>query len=52
MDDAGTLASRLGVIPGVGTIAAGAASLLSALAKLNIGSVPQGVPDLSGRRRR
>lgn len=40
---AGTLASTLAPIPGVGTVAAGAAPILSTLAKLQIGSVPQGV---------
>lgn len=43
MEDAGNLASKLGPIPGVGTVAAGAAPILSTLAKLKIGSVPQGV---------
>jgi hypothetical protein len=36
------LAGALGPVPGVGAIAAGAAPILSALAKLQIGSVPQG----------
>jgi hypothetical protein len=40
---AGQAASALGVVPGVGTIAAGAAPVLSAVAKLQVGSVPQGV---------
>ena len=40
---AGQAASALGVVPGVGTIAAGAAPILSAIAKLQVGSVPQGV---------
>ncbi len=40
---AGQVASTLGVIPGVGSVAAGAAPILSAVAKLQIGSVPQGV---------
>jgi hypothetical protein len=40
---AGQAASALGVVPGVGTVAAGAAPVLSAMAKLQIGSVPQGV---------
>ena len=40
---AGQAASALGVVPGVGTVAAGAAPVLSAVAKLQIGSVPQGV---------
>jgi hypothetical protein len=43
MQGAGTLASTLAPIPGVGTVAAGAAPILSTLAKLQIGSVPQGV---------
>jgi hypothetical protein len=43
MADAGTLASKLGVVPGIGTAAAGAAPILSTLAKLKVGSVPQGV---------
>jgi hypothetical protein len=42
MEGTGELASKLGVIPGVGSVAAGAAPILSALAKLNVGSVPQG----------
>jgi hypothetical protein len=40
---AGQAASALGVVPGVGTVAASAAPMLSAIAKLQIGSVPQGV---------
>lgn len=40
---AGQAASALGVVPGVGTIAAGAAPILSAIARLQLGSVPQGV---------
>jgi len=40
---AGQAASGLGAIPGVGTVAAGAAPVLSAIAKLQVGSVPQGV---------
>ncbi len=40
---AGQAASALGVVPGVGTIAAGAAPILSAASKLQLGSVPQGV---------
>jgi hypothetical protein len=40
---AGQAASELGVLPGVGTVAAGAAPILSAIAKLQVGSVPQGV---------
>jgi hypothetical protein len=43
MEDAGNLASKLGPIPGVGNVAAGAAPILSTLAKLKVGSVPQGV---------
>ena len=41
---AGQIASALGVIPGVGAVAAGAAPILGALSKLQIGTVPQGVP--------
>jgi hypothetical protein len=40
---AGQAASAMGVVPGVGAIAAGAAPLLSAIAKLQVGSVPHGV---------
>lgn len=40
---AGTLASQLSGVPGVGLPAAGAAPILSALAKLKLGSVPQGI---------
>ena len=40
---AGQAASALGVVPGVGMVAAGAAPILSAIAKLQVGSVPQGV---------
>jgi hypothetical protein len=40
---AGQAASTLGVVPGVGTVAAGAAPVLSAIARLQVGSVPQGV---------
>lgn len=40
---AGQAASALGVVPGVGTIASGAAPILSAMAKLQVGNVPQGV---------
>ena len=40
---AGQVASTLGVVPGVGTVAAGAAPIVSAIAKLQVGSVPQGV---------
>lgn len=40
---ASQLAAGLGVVPGVGSIAAGAAPLLSAISKLQIGSIPQGV---------
>ena len=40
---AGQAASTLGVVPGVGTVAAGAAPILSAIAKLQVGTVPQGV---------
>jgi hypothetical protein len=40
---AGQAASALGVVPGVGTIAAGAAPILSAVSKLKLGSVPQDV---------
>ncbi|MHB8394351.1 MAG: hypothetical protein ACYDC5_07595 [Candidatus Dormibacteria bacterium] len=40
---AGQVASTLGVVPGVGAVAAGAAPILGALSKLQIGNVPQGV---------
>lgn len=40
---AGQAASALGAIPGVGTVAAGAAPILSVMSKLQVGSVPQGV---------
>lgn len=40
---AGQVASALGVVPGVGTVAAGAAPILSAISKLQVGSVPQEV---------
>jgi hypothetical protein len=40
---AGQAASALGVVPGVGTVAAGAAPILSAISKLQVGAVPQGV---------
>jgi hypothetical protein len=40
---AGQASSALGVVPGVGTIAAGVAPVLAAVAKLQVGSVPQGV---------
>jgi hypothetical protein len=40
---AGQAASALGVIPGVGTVAAAAAPLLTAVSKLQVGSVPQAV---------
>ena len=40
---AGQAASGLGVVPGVGTIAAGVAPVLAAVAKLQVGSVPQDV---------
>jgi hypothetical protein len=40
---AGQAASALGVVPGVGTVAAGAAPMLSAIAKMQVESVPQGV---------
>lgn len=36
-------ASALGVVPGIGTVAAGAAPILSAMSKLQVGTVPQGV---------
>jgi hypothetical protein len=41
--DAATLTSSLAPIPGVGTAAAGAAPMLSALSRMKVGSVPQGV---------
>jgi hypothetical protein len=40
---AGQVASTLGVVLGVGTVTAGTAPILSAIAKLQVGSVPQGV---------
>lgn len=40
---AGQVASALGVVPGVGTAAAAAAPVLSAVSKLQVGSVPQDV---------
>jgi hypothetical protein len=40
---AGQAASALGVVTGVGTVAAGAAPLLSAVSKLQVGNVPQAV---------
>lgn len=43
LGDAGNLATSLVAIPGIGAAAAGAAPLLSAMAKLRVGSVPQGV---------
>jgi hypothetical protein len=43
LEGAGNVAAKLGPIPGVGTVAVGAAPILSTLAKLKIGSVPQGV---------
>jgi hypothetical protein len=36
-------ASALGVVPGVGAVAAGAAPILSAMSKLQVNAVPQGV---------
>jgi len=38
---AGQAASALGVVPGVGTIAAGAAPNISAITKLQVGSSPR-----------
>ena len=38
---AGQAASALGVVPGVGTIAAGAAPIISAITKLQVGSSPR-----------
>jgi hypothetical protein len=40
---AGQAASALGVLPGVGMVAAGAAPVLSAISKLQVNAVPQGV---------
>jgi hypothetical protein len=40
---ASQVASGLAVVPGVGAAAAGAAPILSALSKIQVGSVPQGV---------
>ena len=42
---AGQAASALGVVPGIGTAAAGAAPILSAVSRLQIGAVPQGVKE-------
>lgn len=42
LSDASSIAHLLAPIPGIGTAAAGAAPLLSALGKLQVGSVPQG----------
>ena len=39
----GQAASALGVVPGIGTVAAGAAPILSAMSKLQVGAVPQDV---------
>jgi hypothetical protein len=40
---AGQAATALGVVPGVGAVAAGAAPILSAMSKLQVGTVPQSV---------
>ncbi|GEM_PF-983237 len=40
---AGQAVSALGLVPGVGTVAAGAAPILSAISKLQLGTVPQGI---------
>ena len=40
---AGQVAGAVTAVPGVGTVAAGAAPILGALSKLQIGNVPQGV---------
>jgi len=40
---AGQAASALGVVPGIGAVAAGAAPVLSAISKLQVNAVPQGV---------
>jgi hypothetical protein len=40
---AGQAATALGVVPGVGAVAAGAAPILSAMSKLQVNAVPQGV---------
>lgn len=40
---AGQVASGIAAIPGIGAAAAGAAPILSALSKIQIGSVPQGI---------
>jgi hypothetical protein len=40
---AGQAASALGVVPGIGAVAAGAAPILSAVSKLQVGSVPRDV---------
>ena len=43
LGDAGTVAATLAPFPGVGSVATGASTLLSTMARLNVGSVPQGV---------
>src|ERR1700691_1996837 len=40
---AGQAASAFAVVPGIGTVAAGAAPVLSAMSKLQVGAVPQGI---------
>jgi len=40
---AGHAAGALGTVPGVGAVAAGVSPILSAMSKLQVGSVPQGV---------
>jgi hypothetical protein len=40
---AGQAAAALGAVPGVGAVAAGASPILSAMSKLQVGNVPQGV---------
>ena len=43
LEGAGQAASALGMVPGIGTVATGAVPILSAVSKLQVGSVPQGV---------
>jgi hypothetical protein len=40
---AGQAASALGVVPGIGAVAAGAGPVLSAMSRLQVGAVPQGI---------
>jgi hypothetical protein len=43
LSGAGQAASAMSAVPGVGAVAAGAAPVLSAISKLQVGNVPQGV---------